>query len=306
MPGKTIEIVEVGVRDGLQNEPEVFPTPKKLTLIEDLIATGVKRLEVASFVHPERVPQMADAEEITAALPGRDDVTYIGLVLNMKGLERALKTGRLDEIGCVAVASDAFGQNNQGQTSAESVEISKQIITAAKAAGRSAQVTVSAAFGCPFEGLTPVSKVIDIIASLAEAGPGEIAIADTIGAAVPNHVTEVFEWAKEAAPGIPLRGHFHNTRNTAVANSWAAYQAGARIIDASIGGLGGCPFAPKATGNVATEDIAFMFERSGVKTGLDLDKLIAITTWLETELGRSLPAMVSRAGPFPPKDNQSS
>ncbi|MCH8322477.1 MAG: hydroxymethylglutaryl-CoA lyase [Proteobacteria bacterium] len=306
MPGKTIEIVEVGVRDGLQNEPQVFPTPKKLTLIEDLIAAGVKRLEVASFVHPGRVPQMADAEEITALLPALDGTTYIGLVLNMKGLERALKTERLDEIGCVAAASDAFGQNNQGQTSAESVEISKQIITAAKAAGRSAQVTVSAAFGCPFEGLTPVSKVIDIIASLAEAGPGEIAIADTIGAAVPNHVTEVFERAKEAAPGVRLRGHFHNTRNTAVANSWAAYQAGARIIDASIGGLGGCPFAPKATGNVATEDITFMFERSGVKTGLDLDQLIAITTWLETELGRSLPAMVSRAGPFPTKDNQSS
>ncbi|MCH8173130.1 MAG: hydroxymethylglutaryl-CoA lyase, partial [Proteobacteria bacterium] len=164
MPGKTIEIVEVGVRDGLQNEPEAFPTPKKLTLIEDLIAAGVKRLEVASFVHPGRVPQMADAEEITALLPTLDSITYIGLVLNMKGLERALKTGRLDEIGCVAVASDTFGQNNQGQTSAESVEISKQIITAAKAAGLSAQVTVPAAFGCPFEGLTPVSKVTGIIA----------------------------------------------------------------------------------------------------------------------------------------------
>jgi hydroxymethylglutaryl-CoA lyase len=299
MSTKTVEIVEVGVRDGLQNEPDVFPTPKKLTLIEDLIAAGVKRLEVASFVHPKLVPQMADAEEITALLPALDGTTYIGLVLNIKGLERALKTQRLDEIGCVAVASDAFGGNNQGQTSAESVEISKQIITAAKAAGLSAQVTVSAAFGCPFEGLTPVSKVIDIITSLAEAGPDEIAIADTIGAAVPNHVGDVFELAKEAAPGVRLRGHFHNTRNTAVANSWAAYLAGATAVDASIGGLGGCPFAPKATGNVATEDIAYMFARSGVKTGLDLDQLIATTTWLEKELGRSLPAMVSRAGPFP-------
>ncbi len=299
MSAKTIEIVEVGVRDGLQNEPEVFPTPKKLTLIEDLIASGVKRLEVASFVHPKLVPQMADAEDIVALLPDLENTTYIGLVLNMKGLERALKTERLDEIGCVAVASDSFGEKNQGQTSAESVEISKQIIQAAKATGCSAQVTISAAFGCPYQGLTPVSKVIDIITSLAEADPDEIAIADTIGAAVPNQVTEVFEKAKEAAPGIPLRGHFHNTRNTAVANSWAAYLAGATAIDSSIGGLGGCPFAPKATGNVATEDIAFMFERSGVKTGLDLDQLIATTTWLEKELGRSLPAMVSRAGPFP-------
>ncbi len=299
MSAKTIEIVEVGVRDGLQNEPEVFPTPKKLTLIEDLIASGVKRLEVASFVHPKLVPQMADAEDIVALLPDLENTTYIGLVLNMKGLERALKTERLDEIGCVAVASDSFGEKNQGQTSAESVEISKQMIQAAKAAGCSAQVTISAAFCCPYQGLTPVSKVIDIITSLAEADPDEIAIADTIGAAVPNQVTEVFEKAKEAAPGIPLRGHFHNTRNTAVANSWAAYLAGATAIDSSIGGLGGCPFAPKATGNVATEDIAFMFERSGVKTGLDLDQLIATTTWLEKELGRNLPAMVSRAGPFP-------
>ncbi len=303
MSKKSIEIVEVGVRDGLQNEPQVFPTPKKLTLIEDLIASGVKRLEVASFVHPGLVPQMADAEEITALLPDLDSITYIGLVLNMRGLERALGTGRLDEIGCVAVASDKFGENNQGQTSAESIEASKAIITAAKAAGLRAQVTVSAAFGCPFEGPTPVNKVIDIIKVLAEAEPFEIAIADTIGAGVPNHVAEVFERAAEAAPGIALRGHFHNTRNTGVANSWAAYQAGASAIDASIGGLGGCPFAPKATGNVATEDVAFLFEHSGIATGLNLENLIAVAKWLEFEMGRTLPAMVSRAGNFLPKNN---
>ncbi len=300
---KTIEIVEVGVRDGLQNEPQVFPTPKKLTLIEDLIASGVKRLEVASFVHPGRVPQMADAEDITALLPALDSITYIGLVLNMRGLERALKTGRLDEIGCVAVASDKFAENNQGQTSAESIEASKAIISAARAAGLRAQVTLSAAFGCPFEGPTPVAKVIDIIKALAEAEPFEIAIADTIGAAVPAHVSEVFERAAEAAPGIALRGHFHNTRNTGVANSWAAYQAGARAIDASIGGLGGCPFAPNASGNVATEDVTFLFERSGVATGLSLENLITTAKWLEKEMGRALPAMVSRAGDFPAKTN---
>ncbi len=298
MTRKSIEIVEVGVRDGLQNEPGVFPTPKKLTLIEDLIASGIKRLEVASFVHPKKVPQMADAEAIVALLPDLEEITYIGLVLNMKGLERALKTGRLDEIGCVAVASDAFGENNQGQTSAESITASKEIIKAAKAAGLRAQVTLSASFGCPFEGLTPVAKVIEIIKALAEAEPFEIAIADTIGAGVPSHVTEVFEMAAEAAPGIALRGHFHDTRNTGVANSWAAFEAGASVIDASIGGLGGCPFAPKATGNVATEDVAFLFERSGVETGLKLPELIRVTKWMEAELGRGLPASLSRAGPL--------
>jgi len=302
MTKDSIEIVEVGVRDGLQNEPDIFSTKNKLALIDRLLDAGIRRLEVASFVHPKLVPQMADAEDVVAALPGRDDVTYIGLVLNMRGLERALATDGLQQIGCVAVASDAFGEKNQGQTAAESIAVSREIITAAKAAGLSAQVTLSAAFGCPFEGLTPVAKVIDMVKALADAGADEIALADTIGAAVPNQVTEVFGKALEAAPGVPLRGHFHNTRNTAVANSWAAFEAGASAIDSSIGGLGGCPFAPKATGNVGTEDIAFTFERSGIKSGLDLDKLIAITKWLEQQLKRQLPAMVSRAGPFPNKE----
>jgi len=301
MSEKRIEIVEVGVRDGLQNEPEVFPTISKLALIGKLLDAGVRRLEVASFVHPKLVPQMADAEDVVAGLAKRGDVTYIGLVLNMRGLERALATGGIDQIGCVAVASDAFGEKNQGQTSAESVTASRDIIKAAKAAGLSTQVTISAAFGCPFQGLTPPARVIDMIKALTDAGADEISIADTIGAAVPCQVTEIFDLAQKAAPALPLRGHFHNTRNTAVANSWAAWRAGARAIDSSIGGLGGCPFAPKATGNVGTEDIAFTFERSGVKSGLDLEKLIAITKWLEQKLKRQLPAMVSRAGPFPGK-----
>lgn len=296
---KSVEIVEVGVRDGLQNEPGVFPTEKKLALIGRLLDAGVRRLEVASFVHPKLVPQMADAEAVAAGLPKRDGVTYIGLVLNERGLERAIATGGINEIGCVAVASDAFGEKNQGQTSKQSVALSKDLIKRAKDAGLSAQVTISASFGCPFQGLTPVDTVIEIVAELAEAGPKEIAIADTIGAAVPSHVVALFEKAAKAAPGIPLRGHFHDTRNTGVANSWAAFQAGASVIDSSIGGLGGCPFAPKATGNVATEDVAFMFGRSGVATGLDLERLIGVTKWLEKELGRALPASVSRAGPFP-------
>lgn len=293
-----IEIVEVGVRDGLQNEPQVFSTENKLELVGRLLDAGVKRLEVASFVHPKLVPQMADAEAVVAGLPAREDVTYIGLVLNDRGLTRALATGGIDEIGAVAVASDSFGEKNQGQTSPESVTVSKALIKRAKAEGLRAQVTISASFGCPFEGLTPIQKVLDIIKEVAEAEPFEIAIADTIGVAVPNHVEELFSKAKELAPGIPLRGHFHNTRNTAVASCWAAFQAGASVLDASIGGLGGCPFAPRATGNVATEEVAFLFERSGIETGLNLDKLIDTNKWLEDKMSKTLPSMVSRAGPL--------
>ena len=298
-----VDIVEVGARDGLQNEPAVVPTAKKIELIRRLVAAGIRRLEVASFVHPKRVPQMADAEAVVSGLPKAEGVTYIGLVLNRKGFERALATRAqghgIGEIGCVAVASDSFGAKNQGQTSAESVKISKEIVAAARMEGLAAQVTISASFGCPFEGLTPVRKVLAIVKDLAEAEPGEIALADTIGAAVPAEVEDVFAKAAEAAPGIPLRAHFHDTRNTGIANAWAAYRAGAKAIDASIGGLGGCPFAPNATGNTATEDIAFLLGRSGVETGLSLPALIDITHWLEQELGRKLPAMVSRAGPFP-------
>lgn len=303
MAKNSIEIVEVGARDGLQNETKVVPPAAKVELITRLLDAGVRRIEVASFVHPELVPQMADAEEVVAALPERGDVTYIGLVLNPRGLERALKTrkngGGVDEIGCVAAASDAFGKANQNQNSKESVAISQSLIRAAKREGVPAQVTVSAAFGCPFEGLTPVSKALQVIEALAEEEPREIAIADTIGAAVPGHVEDVFGKASELVAPIPLRAHFHNTRNTGIANAWAAYKSGAKTVDASIGGLGGCPFAPKATGNTATEDIAFLFARSGVETGLSLTSLIDITHWLEKQIGHAMPAMVSRAGPFP-------
>ncbi|MCH8172456.1 MAG: hydroxymethylglutaryl-CoA lyase, partial [Proteobacteria bacterium] len=218
---------------------------------------------------------------------------------------RALQSD-LDEINCVAYASDGYSVKNTGASASDRNLEAGRLVQRANAAGKRTSVTISVAFGDPIEGEVPPARVAGIANSLAKAGTHEIALGDTIGVADPQSVRQVVEAVSEAAPDTPIRCHFHNTRNTAVANSWAAYQAGARIIDASIGGLGGCPFAPKATGNVATEDITFMFERSGVKTGLDLDQLIAITTWLETELGRSLPAMVSRAGPFPTKDNQSS
>jgi len=299
-----VEIVEVGPRDGLQNESQPFSTEAKLSLINRLIEAGIRRLEVASFVHPKLVPQMADAEAVVAGLSPSDDVIYIGLVLNDRGLDRALATrasgAGIDQIGCVAVASDEFGRANQGQTRSESIEVTKAILKRARAEGIAAQVTLSASFGCPFEGDIPMDRVVAMAAELAEAEPIEIALADTIGAAVPVQVAELFTRVREALPDMPLRGHFHNTRNTAVANAWAALGAGAATLDASIGGLGGCPFAPKATGNVATEDLVYLFERSGFETGVSLPALLDAVNWLQGELGRPTPGMVGRAGGFPP------
>lgn len=297
---RKVEIVEVGARDGLQNEPSPVSTANKLKLISRLVEAGAKRLEVVSFVHPALVPQMADAEAVVAALPPSQGITYVGLVVNQKGFERALKTRRikssLGEIGCVVAASDSFGEKNQGQTRAESVAVAKKIIQQSQREGLPAQVTISASFGCPFEGPTPSDVVVDLVRELSEVEPKEIALADTIGAAVPLQVEALFSRAQAASPNMPLRAHFHNTRNTGVANAWAAFEVGVRTIDASVAGLGGCPFAPNASGNTATEDLAYLFAASGVETGLSLPRLIAITQWLEGELGRKLPAMVSHAG----------
>lgn len=297
---RQVEIVEVGARDGLQNEPDMLATETKLALIERAVAAGVKRIEVASFVNPQRVPQMADAEAVIAGLPARADVTYIGLVLNVRGAQRALAT-TVDELGAVACASDAFAIRNQGQSAAESVAVAGEIMALAQAAGRSAQVTISTAFGCPFEGEIAPAKVADMARALAAFGPREIALADTIGCAAPAEVTRLMALVREAiGPAIPLRAHFHNTRNTGLANAWAAYEAGAVTLDSSLGGLGGCPFAPKATGNIPTEDLAYLLARSGVATGLDLARLIEAGDWLSSVFGRTLPAMLPRAGAFPP------
>lgn len=303
MPRPTVEIVEVGARDGLQNEPETIPTERKLKLINRLVSAGVRRIEVGSFVHPKLVPQMADAEQVVEALPERRDVTYIGLVINERGYLRALATredGRgIDEVGCVAVASDGFGRKNQGMGWEESVDVAKAIHERAHRDGLSAQATISVCWGDPFDGPVPMDRVVEIAKRLAEAEPREIALADTIGVAVPARVTDLFERVREAVPDIPLRAHFHNTRNTGIANSWAAYQAGATVLDASLGGLGGCPFAPRATGNIATEDLVFMLEGSGIDTGLDLQALVHTAKWFEGVLGRRLPGMVTQAGPYP-------
>jgi hydroxymethylglutaryl-CoA lyase len=295
-----IEIIEVGPRDGLQNQDALLSTADKLVLINRLIDAGAKRLEVASFVNGKRVPQMADAEAVLAGLPAREGLIRIGLVLNHRGLERALATD-VEEIGVVVVASDEFGLRNQKQTAAQSVEMAQDVIARAKAAGRRAQVTIAVAFGCPFEGEVPLSRVTDMAAALAKAGPLEIALADTVGVGVPAQVKAMVAAMRKIVPNMPLRFHFHNTRNTGIANAFAAVEMGVTRLDASVGGIGGCPFAPAATGNIATEDLVYLLERSGYTTPFALTDLNALAPWLGERLNLAkLPAMVSRATPFPP------
>jgi hydroxymethylglutaryl-CoA lyase len=286
----------------LQNESVDVGTATKLVLVERLIAAGLRRIEIASFVNPKKVPRMADAEAVCAAVPANPGVRYSGLALNVAGFQRAAATARLQEVCMVVCASDTFGQRNQGQTVEQGIEVVSEITRQARAAGIASAVTITVAFGCPFEGEIAVSKVADIAEAVAKAGPDEIVLADTIGVAVPSQIRAVIAAVRERiGDAIPLRGHFHNTRNTAVANVAAAYEAGVRRFDASVGGIGGCPFAPAATGNVATEDLVYLFERMGVSTGVDLAQLNEVAKWMGEQLGRQLPGAVSRAGIFPPK-----
>lgn len=295
---RAIEIVEVGPRDGLQSEPEILSTATKVELVNRLVGAGLRRLEVASFVNPKRVPQMADAEAVLAALPKQPGVQYVGLVLNRKGFDRALAAG-CTEIGMVAVATDSFGERNQGSTMEEAIRGWEEIAPLAHKAGIRAQVTLSVAFGCPFEGEVPAARVVDIAQRLAAVQPLEIVLADTIGVAVPSQVTALVEQVRAAIGAVPIRCHFHNTRNTGVANAYAAVLAGVNTLDASVGGVGGCPFAPNATGNVATEDLVYMLSRAGYDTGIDLSMLIDTARWLQEQRGKPVPSMVSRAGGFP-------
>ena len=294
-----IEMVEVSPRDGLQNEHQPVAAADKLELIRRSIYAGSRRIEVTSFANPRTVPQMADAEEVCAGLPQRDDVTYIGLVMNRRGAERAIATGRIDQLGAVAVSTDRFAMANQGQTSAGSIDAASQIIRLAIESGLTGQVTIGASFGCPFEGEVAEDHVIAMAEMLARSGAVEIALADTIGVANPAQVARLVSRVREAIDPLPVRVHFHNTRGTGLANVWSALGAGARIVDASIGGLGGCPFAPGAAGNVATEDVVYMLERAGISTGLDLGKLITVNHWLAEVMNKSLPSMVGKAGAFP-------
>lgn len=296
----SIHLCEVSPRDGLQNESVLLNTADKVELVERSIRAGVRRIEVTSFVNPARVPQMADAEEVMAAVPRLDGVRYAGLIMNGRGLERALDAG-VHEVNIVVVASDTFCQRNQGVRAFESVALAARLVADARAAGILSTVTVGAAFGCPFEGEVPVERIHEIVSRLVDAGPDEIALADTIGVAVPRDIRERMGIVSGlAASSMPLRLHLHDTRHTAVANAIAAVEAGVSVLDSSIGGAGGCPFAPKATGNVATEDLVYLFDRTGITTGINLDLITETTAWLEARLGKQLPGALLRAGSFPP------
>lgn len=304
MAREKIEIVEVGVRDGLQNDPANASTEMKLEFIDRLLEAGVKRLEAASFVNPRAVPQMADSKDVMARVPRDRGARYIGLALNARGLSDAIEA-KCDEVNFVVSASDGFGIRNQNADTAETVKRFGEIAQGARDAGMFCSVIVTTAFGCPFDGEISEERLLKVVGDLLDHGPDELAIADTIGVATPWDVkarmSAVQNLLGTRGLSIPLRLHVHNTRNTGIANVFAAVEAGVRIIDASCGGLGGCPFAPKATGNISTEDVVFMLERAGFDTGIDLDLLIKTAHWLEEALGHSVPGMVAKAGGFPAK-----
>jgi len=296
---RRVEIIEVSPRDGIQNEKTLLSTAQKVDLIRRAIDAGIGRLEVASFVNPKRVPQMADAEAVMAALPRDGRARYIGLALNRRGYDRAVAAG-VDEVNFVVVASETFNQRNQGAAIDATMGQFAEIAEGAAADGVSLGLTIGASFGCPFEGEVPVDRVVGLAQRAATLGASEIALADTIGVAAPTDITERVAAVKSAIGDRPLRIHLHNTRNTGIANAYAAVEAGVERIDSSIGGVGGCPFAPAATGNIPTEDLVYMLDRMGVATGVDAAKLIDTATWLEQQLGITAPGMLHKAGLFPP------
>ena len=293
-----VSILEVGPRDGLQSEPEILPTEIKKEFITRTINAGIKNIEVTSFVHPKKVPQMADAEKLVESLPDRDDVTYIGLIMNQRGFERARDCG-IDEVGMVIVSTDTYNMKNQNVVTQQSIDNWLDIASLAKSAGIRTSVVIACSFGCPYEGEVDPEHVASIAEQILKGEPDVIGLADSVGVAVPNQVKTTFALIKDLAPTIPLRTHLHNTRNTGLANAAAAVEAGVTIIDASTGGIGGCPFAPKATGNIPTDDLLYMLDRSGIETGVNLNEIVKTTDWLENQLGRSVPAMVPKAGIFP-------
>lgn len=294
----SVTVMEVSPRDGLQNEDVLVSTAQKLQLIDHALASGSKRIEVTSFVHPQRVPQMADAEAVCAGLPQRSDVRYTGLILNERGYRRLRET-RLDEAGLVVPVTDTFGERNQGQRVADAVAMAREVIRDGQQTGFPVQVTLAVAFGCPFEGEVPLTNLMAAAETLLEAGPVEIALADTIGVGVPWQVQQTFEALSKLAGDVPLRAHFHDTRNTGIGNAFASLLAGVATLDASIGGIGGCPFAPNASGNIATEDLVYMLNRSDVAHDLAMQPLLDGAAWLEPILGKQLPSMLSKAGDWP-------
>jgi hydroxymethylglutaryl-CoA lyase len=262
------------------------------------VNAGIKNIEVTSFVHPKKVPQMADAEELVASLPEHDDVSYIGLIMNQRGFQRAKDCG-IKEVGMVIVSTDTYNMKNQGVVTQQSIDNWLEISEEAKASGIRTNVLIACSFGCPYEGEVDPEHIAVIAEKVLQGNPDIIGLADSVGVAVPNQIKKTFSLVRELAPNLPLRTHLHNTRNTGLANAAAAIEVGVTIIDASTGGIGGCPFAPKATGNIPTDDLLYMLNRSGVETGVDLKHIVENSEWLESKLGRAVPAMVPKAGIFP-------
>jgi hydroxymethylglutaryl-CoA lyase len=294
-----VVVVEVSPRDGLQNEDVLLSTDAKVELITQLVAAGAKRVEAVSFAHPKLVPAMADAEAVMERVPRPADVSYAGLILNRRGLDRALGTG-VHEVNVVVGVTDSFSRRNQNVPTDEAMRQAVEVIDAAKAAGLFTTLTLSVAFGCPFEGEVPVERVVALAANGAAAGVDEIALGDTIGVGVPAQVRDLTARTRDAIGDRPLRYHFHNTRNTGFANAYAAVLDGVTVLDASAGGIGGCPFAPNATGNIATDDLVYLLERSGLSTGYDLERLLPTARYLAEQLGHGVPALLPKAGIFPP------
>ncbi|WP_407568709.1 hydroxymethylglutaryl-CoA lyase [Deinococcus altitudinis] len=304
-PTRTVQIVEVGPRDGLQNEARHLSPGVRAELVVRLAGAGVRQIEAVSFVHPLRVPQMAGAEEVLgtvrAALPHvpEQPPALLGLVLNEKGFERALAAG-VPHVRYAFPVTEGFARANQNAGVAESVELALHLVGRARAAGVKVGVVLATSFGCPFDGRVAPTSVLHIAEQMAAVAPDELVFADTIGVGSPAAVREIVGGAvRFGVPGMGIGAHFHNTRNTGYANAVAAVESGAVILDASVGGIGGCPFAPRATGNVATEDLGYLLREMGLSTGLNLEALTDVSRWLETQLGRELPGMLYKAGDFP-------
>ncbi|HEX8518529.1 MAG TPA: hydroxymethylglutaryl-CoA lyase [Pseudonocardia sp.] len=298
-----VTIVESSPRDGLQNESRILSTDAKVELVTRLVDAGLRRVEAVSFAHPRLVPTMADAEAVMERVPRRPGVSYAGLVLNRRGLDRAVAAG-VDEVDVVVCVSDTFSRRNQNCTTDEAMAMAADVVAGARDRGLHTTVTLATSFGCPFEGEVDPARVADLARRSAEAGAQELALADTIGVGVPSQVVDLAARAREATAGgnradLPLRFHFHNTRNTGFANACAAVQEGVLVLDACAGGIGGCPFAPRATGNIATEDLVYLLDRMGHPTGVDLAALLPTAAFLTEQLGHPVPALLPRAGPFP-------
>jgi hydroxymethylglutaryl-CoA lyase/(R)-citramalyl-CoA lyase len=292
-----ITICDVGPRDGLQNDPKTLDPPVRAELVNRLAAAGIPRIEAVSFVNPARVPQMAGAEEVVEGIDRVDGVVYAGLALNDRGYDRLRETG-LDEVHFAFSASETFNEKNQGTNVESSVQSAERIVARAHEDGIRATVTIGTSFGCPFEGAVDPGRVLELAARLVAADADEIVFADTVGVGVPRQVRELVSGG--VALGKPVGVHLHNTRSTGFANAYEAIASGASVLDSSVGGIGGCPFAPRATGNISTEDLVYLLHGEGIETGVDLDGLIGIAQWLEGVLGRPLEGQVYRAGSFAP------